>query len=174
MLKFPQDRLATFTCSFGLTDRSVFEVIGTNGVLKMDPAYEMAEALKSEITLGERKQRKTFPKRDQFAAELEYFSGCVLNDKEPEPSGQDGLADVRIIQALLKSAEDNRPVSVKPAMVTRRPGMKQAIAKPPVATSGTCRCAKGGKVKSKKQAVVIGLSEARKKGAKVPKKKESS
>ncbi len=60
MLKFPQDRLATFTCSFGLTDRSVFEVIGTNGVLKMDPAYEMAEALKSEITLGERKQRKTF------------------------------------------------------------------------------------------------------------------
>jgi hypothetical protein len=98
----------------------------------MDPAYEMAEALKSEITLCERKQQKTFPKRDQFAAELEYFSDCVLNDKEPEPSGQEGLADVRIIQALLKSAEDNRPVSVKPATVTRRPGMKQAIAKPPV------------------------------------------
>ncbi len=132
MLRFPQDRFATFTCSFGVTDRSVFEVIGTKGVLKMDPAYEMAEALKSEITLGERKQRKTFPKRDQFAAELEYFSDCVLNDKEPEPSGQDGLADVRIIEALLKSAEDNRPVTVKPATVTRRPGMKQAIAKPPV------------------------------------------
>ena len=32
---------------------------------------------------------------------------------------------------------------------------------------------KGGKVKSRKQAIAIGLSEARKKGAKVPKKKES-
>ncbi len=32
---------------------------------------------------------------------------------------------------------------------------------------------KGGKVKSKKQAIAIGLSEARKKGAKVPKKKSS-
>jgi hypothetical protein len=32
---------------------------------------------------------------------------------------------------------------------------------------------KGGKVKSRKQAVAIGLSEARKKGAKVPKKKSS-
>jgi len=31
---------------------------------------------------------------------------------------------------------------------------------------------KGGKVKSLKQAVAIGLSEARKKGAKVPKKQE--
>jgi hypothetical protein len=30
---------------------------------------------------------------------------------------------------------------------------------------------RGGKVKSRKQAIAIGLSEARKKGAKVPKKK---
>jgi hypothetical protein len=32
---------------------------------------------------------------------------------------------------------------------------------------------KGGVVKSRKQAIAIGLSEARKKGAKVPKKKAS-
>ena len=31
---------------------------------------------------------------------------------------------------------------------------------------------KGGKVKSRKQAIAIGLSEARKKGAKVPSKKK--
>jgi uncharacterized protein DUF6496 len=33
---------------------------------------------------------------------------------------------------------------------------------------------KGGKVTSRKQAIAIGLSEARKKGAKVPRKKKSS
>jgi hypothetical protein len=33
---------------------------------------------------------------------------------------------------------------------------------------------KGGKVTSRKQAIAIGLSEARKKGAKVPKKKSSA
>ena len=33
---------------------------------------------------------------------------------------------------------------------------------------------KGGKVKSRKQAIAIGLSEAREKGAKVPRKKSSS
>jgi len=40
--------------------------------------------------------------------------------------------------------------------------------------SGTLRSgkgAKGGRVKSRKQAIAIGLSEARKKGAKVPRKK---
>ncbi|HZC23671.1 MAG TPA: DUF6496 domain-containing protein [Candidatus Binatia bacterium] len=33
------------------------------------------------------------------------------------------------------------------------------------------RGGKGGKVKSRKQAIAIGLSEARKKGARVPRKK---
>jgi hypothetical protein len=41
---------------------------------------------------------------------------------------------------------------------------------------GTLRSGKagrGGRVKSRKQAIAIGLSEARKKGAKVPRKKSS-
>jgi hypothetical protein len=44
------------------------------------------------------------------------------------------------------------------------------------AKTGTLKSGKGGKggtVKSRKQAIAIGLSEARKKGAKVPKKKSS-
>jgi hypothetical protein len=43
--------------------------------------------------------------------------------------------------------------------------------------SGTLRSGKGGKggrVTSRKQAIAIGLSKARKKGAKVPRKKSSS
>jgi len=36
---------------------------------------------------------------------------------------------------------------------------------------GTARSGRGGKVKSRKQAIAIGLSKARKKGKKVPKKK---
>jgi len=35
------------------------------------------------------------------------------------------------------------------------------------------RRGKGGQVKSRKQAIAIGLSEARKKGAKVPRKRSS-
>ena len=38
---------------------------------------------------------------------------------------------------------------------------------------GTLRSGSGKKVKSRKQAIAIGLSEARKAGAKVPKKKKA-
>jgi hypothetical protein len=39
---------------------------------------------------------------------------------------------------------------------------------------GTAKSGHGGKVKSRKQAIAIGLSKARKKGKRVPKKRSSS
>jgi hypothetical protein len=39
---------------------------------------------------------------------------------------------------------------------------------------GTLTSGSGGRVKSRKQAIAIGLSEARKKGAKVPRKRKRS
>lgn len=129
LMKFSEDRIASFTTSFGATDRSVYEVIGTKGVVKMDPAYELAETLKSEITIDGRTTKKAYKKRDQFAPELVYFSDCILKNKEPEPSGQEGLVDVRIIQAMLKSAETNRAVSVTPVKIRRRPDLDQEISR---------------------------------------------
>ncbi len=130
VLRFPKDRIATFTCSFGAADRSAFEVIGSKGVVKMDPAYEMAGTLKAEFMAGGKTTRRTFKKRDQFAPELEYFSDCILSNREPEPSGREGLADVRIIQAILKSAYMNRPVNIKQTDIATRPSLDQEIAKP--------------------------------------------
>lgn len=136
MMKFPENRIATFTSSFGATDRSEFEIVGTKGALKMDPAYEMAEDLKLELTIGGKTTKQVFKKRDQFAPELIYFSDCILLNKEPEPSGKEGLADVRVIQALLQSAETNRPIEMAKTRIERRPQAEQeismvAVQKPP-------------------------------------------
>ena len=49
---------------------------------------------------------------DQFAAELSYFSTCILHDREPEPSGVQGLQDVRLVEAIYRSARDGRPVTL--------------------------------------------------------------
>ena len=126
LLRFPDASLAGFTCSFSAADRSTFEVIGTKGVVKMDPAYEMVGDLKSEITIEGRTQKATYKKRDQFGPEMVYFSKCVLEDLEPEPGEKEGLADVHIIRALVESQQKERPVRISPVgEVTpsqRRPG----------------------------------------------------
>jgi hypothetical protein len=51
--------------------------------------------------------------------------------------------------------------------------VKSAMRRRKLGTLKSGRRGKGGKVKSRKQAIAIGLSEARKKGAKVPRKKSS-
>lgn len=132
MMRFPDDRLASFTCSFGAADRSAYEVIGTRGALKMDPAYEMVGNLKCEITVDGKSKKTTYKKRDQFGPELEYFSNCILQDREPEPGGAEGLADVRIINALLESQRTGKPVPIAPLEISRRPGLDQEIHKPAI------------------------------------------
>ena len=49
--------------------------------------------------------------------------------------------------------------------------VKRAVHRAKKGTLNSGKGGKGGKVKSRKQAIAIGLSEARKKGAKVPQKK---
>jgi predicted dehydrogenase len=132
VLRFSGRRLASFVCSFGAADRSAYEVIGTKGILKMDPAYEMVSDLRREITIDGRVQRTRFPQRDQFGPELVYFSNCILENSDPEPGGKEGLADVRIINALLESQKEGRPVKVAPIEIERRPSGDQEIHKPAV------------------------------------------
>jgi len=132
ILRFPNQRLASFTCSFGAADRSEYEVVGTQGSLKMDPAYEMAGDLKMEITIDGKKQKTKYQKRDQFGAELAYFSQCIIGGVNPEPNGIEGLADVRIINALEESAAKGKPVEILPRQTKPRPSIGQEIHKPPV------------------------------------------
>ncbi len=130
IMRFPQERIATFTCSFGAADVSSYALIGTKGVLRADPAYEYAMAIKHQLTIGEKRTARTFPKRDQFAAELVYFSDCIFKDKEPEPSGLEGMADVRIVQAIYESAQMKRAIRLPEMRVRKRPTPSQDIQRP--------------------------------------------
>jgi predicted dehydrogenase len=132
LLRFPNDRIATFVSSLGATDTSFYRVIGTSGELVMEPAYEYSSALQYTLRSNGKETVRRFAKRDQFAAELLYFSDCVLTGRTPSPSGQEGLADVRIIQAIYRSALSHQPVALAPFDVKARPNRSQEIVRPPV------------------------------------------
>lgn len=132
ILRFPADRLATFTCSFGASDVSAYRTVGTQGSLRVEPAYEYAEALRHELMLGGKRTVRRFRKRDQFAAEFLYFSSCILENRTPEPSGAEGLNDVRVIEAIQRAARTGKPQRVRGLMRTKRPTLTQEIRRPPV------------------------------------------
>src|SRR5688500_5987643 len=129
-LRFGTDKLATFVTSFHAADVADCRIVGTKGHLHADPVYEYAEGLEYTLTRDGKKTQKSVGKRDQFAPELLYFSDCILNNRKPEPSGEEGLQDVRIVQALYKSAASGKPVSRPPAARDARPTIRQRITRP--------------------------------------------
>jgi glucose-fructose oxidoreductase len=94
LIRFPDDRLAHLHTSFGEEPTSILTLFGAEGSIQLTGAYE------------------TFEPADVFATELAYFSNCVLRDVAPEPSGIDGLTNVRIVEAIYRSARDGRPVTL--------------------------------------------------------------
>jgi predicted dehydrogenase len=132
LLRFDDGRVAAFVTSFNAADVASYRIVGTKGQVHVSPAYEYAEGLACEITIGGKTTRKQIGKRDQFAPELLYFSDCVRRNREPEPSGEEGLQDVRIVQALYESAEIGRPVALPPFARTKRPSGRQRITRPGV------------------------------------------
>ena len=132
VMRFPDAQLAGFACSFGAADVSAYEVVGTKGSLRADPAYEYAESLKLKITINGKVKERDFGKSDQFGPELVYFSDCILKNKDPEPSGKEGLADVRVIRALYESLDKREPVRVKIEEPEKRPSAVQEIRRPPI------------------------------------------
>jgi predicted dehydrogenase len=133
ILRFPDDKLATFTVSFGAAATGFYEVVGEEGKLCVDPAYEYKGALAYELTIGDKKpKRKSFKARDQIGPEIDYFSECILKGKEPEPSGVEGLADVRVIRALYRSIDEGGPVRLGELDKRERPTAAQERSAPPV------------------------------------------
>jgi glucose-fructose oxidoreductase len=131
LLRFPGDRIAQFTCSFGATDRSYYEVLGTAGMLSLDNAYESAVEMRMTVRSEHGDKLRTFSKRDQVAGEIEYFARCIRDDVEPEPSGWEGLADIRILQAIQQSARYGRTIQIEPVARPSRPDLGQEIRIPP-------------------------------------------
>jgi len=132
MLRFPKDRLATFTISFGAAPAGRYAVAGTKGVLTLDPAYEYASDKRLRVTVDGNTNERIFPKVDEFAPELIHFSDCILNNREPEPSGEEGLIDVQIVRAAYRSAETGRAVPIDHTKRYARPEPEQKMHRPPV------------------------------------------
>jgi len=134
ILRFPGDRLATFTCSFGAAKISSYQVMGTLGNLYVDPAYAVEAHIKHVLSIDDRgKQERSFEPHDQLTAVFVYFSDCILDDKEPEPSGQEGLIDIQIIRALAESIETGGFVAIEGTEPpSQRPTAAQTIERPSV------------------------------------------
>ena len=111
-LVFDDDQLAQFSVSLAASPISSYRLIGEKGDLLLEPAYAYKEPLKHVLTIGANSVERRFIHKDQFAAQISSFSRAILGSGEVGPSGDEGLADVRVLEALLQSMREGRRVEL--------------------------------------------------------------
>ncbi|HEX3179355.1 MAG TPA: Gfo/Idh/MocA family oxidoreductase [Methylomirabilota bacterium] len=129
LIRFPEDRLAHLHTSFGEEPTTTLTVFGEDGYARLTGAYDTAQPSTLEIVRGGRREEQTFEPVDAYASELEYFAGCIARDSVPEPSGIEGLQDVRIVEAIYRSARDGRPVTLPRLARVEAPPAEQDLRK---------------------------------------------
>ncbi|MDY3557974.1 Gfo/Idh/MocA family oxidoreductase [Gemmata sp. JC673] len=145
VLRFPKARLASFTCGFGEARVSEYRVVGTTGDLRMQTGYTFRGAIQMHLTDEKGETRTTeFGERDQVGPEIEYFSECVLRNREPEPNGLEGLADLIIIDAINEACATGRSVQLPPFTQKPRPSLAQEYKMPKVSAPGLVNAASPG------------------------------
>lgn len=121
ILRFSRGRVAQFTCSQGAFSVAHYRVVGTEGDLLVEPAFEYREGLELKLKTKNGNESLRVESRDQFAPELVHFSDSIITGRKPEPSGEEGLLDVRVIRALQHSAEEGRAVALGQARPRKQP-----------------------------------------------------
>jgi predicted dehydrogenase len=131
-LKFESNRVAAFVLSYNGQDLDDFRIVGELGSLYSDPAYGMPGGMKHIVKIDKDESTESFSKTDQFGGELKYFSECVINGTDPEPDGEEGLLDVRILVAAEQSLKTGIPVKLQPYTRSRRAVREQVQELSPV------------------------------------------
>ncbi len=131
-LKFDAGRTAAFTVSYSGGDIDEYRVTGTRGTLSSNPAFQVAQGIQHTVLIDKKETNETFKTTDHFGGELKYFSECILEHKEPEPDGQEGMLDVRVLAAIEESLKTGTVVKLAPFHRSKRPSLDQVQTLNPV------------------------------------------
>jgi predicted dehydrogenase len=130
-LRFPEERLAQFSVAYGLEGVNEYRLTGDEGSLRVNPAFALDAGFRLEQSNGGSISATEFRQVDQFSGETAYFSDCILNDIDPEPDGEEGWLDVRVLAAIEEALRSGRPQALTPTYRSKRPLPDQRFDFPP-------------------------------------------
>ncbi len=114
-MRFPNGVIANCTTDYDVHESRHYRVNCKRGWLNLDKAY----AYKGQKLMAARAEGKLEKQEDigiaeinQFAAEMDHFSSCILENKKPLTTGEEGLQDHIIMEAIYQSAREGRPVKI--------------------------------------------------------------
>jgi predicted dehydrogenase len=100
-LKFPNGVMANCGTTYNTNGMNRLYAGYESGWALLDPAYSYG-GLKGATHRGP----MDLPQIDHFAAEMDDFAQCILEGKPSKVSGEDGVRDARVLDAIYESIRD--------------------------------------------------------------------
>ncbi len=107
VLQFPDRRMATLDCGFRAAGQGWYMAAGTTGTIEVPTAFVPGTADTLVIlddADGRREER--IPGVNQYTLEAEEFAAALLERRPPRYPAEDGVANMRAIDALYRSARE--------------------------------------------------------------------
>lgn len=113
MLRFDNGRFALVDCALTLPRREEYEVVGTEGHLRVPNAFLPGTAdAEIHITRGSERSTHTVPGSEQYQRMVEHFGDAVASGSPPSFPPDDAVRNVQVIGALLRSLRSGGPERV--------------------------------------------------------------
>ena len=106
-MTFPSGIIAYCSTSYNVNGINRFTAYADQGWFGMDPAYSYS-GIKVKTSKGERE----FEQVDHFAAEMDDFARCIIENRESRVAGVEGLRDMVVIEGIFKSIKTGRTVKL--------------------------------------------------------------
>ena len=110
-MSFPGGISAHCGISFNSGGSRRYRVHGTGGWLDLEKAFDYS-GQELRTNKGQLTTKHDLPYIDHFAAEMDHFAECVMQNKDPVTPGEEGLADMKVIAAIEEAARTGRRVKV--------------------------------------------------------------
>ena len=126
-LRFPSGILASCASGYSLHDSRRLRVMGDRAWAELDPAFAYQNL---EMRIGRRDGQATasearkLSEKNQFALEMDAFAGAIRANRVPRTPGEEGLQDMRLIEAIYRAAETGTTIQLPPSTgrdITRGP-----------------------------------------------------
>ncbi|ATC32261.1 gfo/Idh/MocA family oxidoreductase [Caulobacter vibrioides] len=111
-LLFPSGATANCVSAYS-ANCNRYRVSGPKGWVEIDPATSyQGQAMRAQLG-GPPASREPAPQpKNQFSAQLDHLSECILTGREPIVGGDEGLKDLRVIEAIYRAAREGRTVTL--------------------------------------------------------------
>jgi xylose dehydrogenase (NAD/NADP) len=111
-MRFPNNVFAQFDCGFRTPQRTHMELVGDKGNIIIKTPFNPILNEEIIVTNDDGKKIITTPGEDLYLGEVENMADAILNGQSPRMSLTDSRNNVATIKALLRSAQEGKPVTM--------------------------------------------------------------